>query len=216
MPRPSSPDAKPASLPPVGHTGDRDLRSVDVETRRCQSLGGRRALARTSKTPGRTRGITFTTSNRRGQRARALRLVIAGVRLRSRLAGRARVGQAGAGRVLPRAAPTLALFVVLVDARRGLEAEERQLLEWLATLSIPVRFGYQGRQAVGVPPGPPARIGASASRRDGHATVGVWETGEGIDVLWEAILRSLPASMIHPRSTRFRARFATRIDPRKL
>ena len=37
---------------------------------------------------------------------------------------------------------TLALFVILMDARRGIEDEERQLYEWLGTENVPAQIVF--------------------------------------------------------------------------
>ncbi|MES1157742.1 MAG: ribosome biogenesis GTP-binding protein YihA/YsxC, partial [Haliangium ochraceum] len=105
-------------------------------------LAGRHGLARTSKTPGRTRGIIFYDLVVGPGTGRAVRLAdLPGY-------GYAQVSQTERASWQPLLEnyagqrPTLALFIVLVDARRGLEAEERQLVEWLGTLAVPVRVVF--------------------------------------------------------------------------
>ena len=116
-------------------------------------LVGRRALARTSKTPGRTRGIMFYDLVLRlpGQHAgvsRRLRLVdLPGY-------GYAQVSQEERKSWQPmiegyvEKRDTLALFLTLIDARRDLGDEERQLIEWLDSSGRPpAAGGDQGGQA---------------------------------------------------------------------
>jgi GTP-binding protein len=151
-------------------------------------LAARRSLARTSKTPGRTRGIIFYDVSARFSGARAaLRLVdLPGY-------GYAQVSQTERkswqtlveGYVEGRAA--LKLFLILVDARRELAAEEAQLIEWLETLQVPHRLvvtkadklsaGERG-QASG-------RLRASVGGKAPLLVSGA--TGEGVAHLWRVI-----------------------------
>jgi GTP-binding protein len=156
------------------------------------ALAQRRSLARTSKTPGRTRGLIFYDLVARAEDTRPLRLVdlpgygYARVPTPERLAWRELVEGYVQGR------PTLRLLLALVDARRGIEDEERELLEWLATMSLPhtivatkadkLTAGERGllrdrlRAALG--PGAPGVIITSA------------QTGDGVDRVWATLWRS--------------------------
>src|SRR5262245_23619731 len=115
-------------------------------------LAGRKGLARTSKTPGRTRGLVmfslrFRHSKKEGTAGAAppvdeLRLIdLPGY-------GYAKVSQAERRAWQPliegytRTRSALALFVVLIDARRGIEDEERQLYEWLGTEHVPAQIVF--------------------------------------------------------------------------
>jgi GTP-binding protein len=162
-------------------------------------LVGRRALARVSKTPGRTRGIMFYDL--------ALRFAGRGQEDRLRLVdlpgyGYAQVSQEERqswqplveGYVEHRA--TLALFLTLVDARRTLAAEEGQLIEWLVSLGVNHRLVVtkvdklsasergaleaQMRRALprhgDAPPPPPLLVSG--------------DTGEGTDRLWQTIRKA--------------------------
>jgi GTP-binding protein len=193
-----------ASLPPVGPPEVAIAGRSNVgKSTLLNRLAARHSLARTSKTPGRTRGIIFYDLQLGG---------VFGSPSRLRLAdlpgyGYARVSQterASWQQLLEGYAerrPTLALFVVLVDARRGIEAEERQLLEWLATLSIPVRVAFTKADKLNasqrglvrdslrsfvprIPTGAPLLVSG--------------QTGDGIPELWDAILRAVPSDVETP------------------
>ena len=86
----------------------------------------------------------------------------------------------------------LALFVILIDARRGIEDEERQLYEWLGTENVPAQIvftkvdkltasarGVLRERARAVVPRRPARSAGPLFVSG--------ETGEGVDALWAAI-----------------------------
>jgi len=191
-----------ASLPPVGPPEIAIAGRSNVgKSTLLNRLAGRHKLARTSKTPGRTRGIVFY-----DLRVGAGAATGAGP-LEVRLAdlpgfGYAQVSQAERVSWQPliegytERRPTLALFVVLVDARRGLAAEETQLLEWLATLVVPVQVVFTKvdklsaselgklRASLRAPAGGPTRRALFVSG----------QTGDGVDELWAVILRSLPGA----------------------
>jgi GTP-binding protein len=161
-------------------------------------LVGRRALARVSKTPGRTRGIMFYDL--------ALRFAGRGEADRLRLVdlpgyGYAQVSQEERkswqplveGYVKDRTArASLVLFLTLVDARRTLAAEESQLIEWLVSLGVEHRLvvtkvdklsasergtlEQQMRRALPAPAPPPLLVSG--------------ETGEGTDRLWQTIRKA--------------------------
>jgi GTP-binding protein len=108
-------------------------------------LAGRRSLARTSKTPGRTRGLILYDLSLRfpGDDADArtpLRLVdlpgygYAQVSHDERRQWQTLVEGYVKGR------NALRLLLLLVDARRDLETEEAQLIEWLDSLSVAHRI----------------------------------------------------------------------------
>jgi GTP-binding protein len=158
-------------------------------------LANRRSLARTSRTPGRTRGIVlFELTLGRGAAVPTLRLAdLPGY-------GYAKVSRAERDSWQPliegytKGRSTLALFVVLVDARRGPEDEERQLYEWLGSENVPAQIVYtkvdklsatergllreRTRQLFRV---------AAGARRIAPLLVSA-QTGEGVPELWAAIL----------------------------
>jgi GTP-binding protein len=85
----------------------------------------------------------------------------------------------------------LALFVVLIDARRGIEDEERQLYEWLGTESVPAQIVFTKVDKLTASARGLLRERARASFRGGRRAGGPLfvsgETGEGVDGLWAAI-----------------------------
>jgi GTP-binding protein len=156
---------------------------------------GRHALARTSKTPGRTRGIMFYELGLRLEDGRdtTLRLVdLPGY-------GYAQVSQAERKSWQPliegyvQGRQTLALFLTLVDARREIEAEELQLIEWLGTVNVAHRLvvtkvdklgagargGVDAKMRRALPAGAPPPLLVSG------------ETGDGVDGLWRVLSRAL-------------------------
>lgn len=159
-------------------------------------LAARRSLARTSKTPGRTRGIVLYD----------LSVQVAGAaeRVALRFAdlpgyGYAQVSQDERrswqtlveGYVKRRAA--LRLFLILVDGRREIADEERQLLEWLVSLGVPHRIvvtkidklSAAERGTLG------ARFSAAAAGTASRVFQVSAQTGEGIDDLWRVMLAHL-------------------------
>ena len=176
-------DPPPVGAPEIAIAGRSNVGKSTLLNR----LAGRRSLARTSKTPGRTRGLLFYELKLRvGEVTSGLRLVdLPGY-------GYAQVSHAERkswqpmveGYVKGRA--TLALFLTLVDARRPLGAEEDQMFEWLASLGVhhrivvtkadklSARERSAAREAVrrALPPGAPPPLLVSG------------ETGLGIEDLW--------------------------------
>ena len=157
-------------------------------------MAARKALARVSKTPGRTRGLVLFDLE--------LRLHATGTRQRLRLVDLPGYGYAQVSQAERRAWQTLVegyvqqprplgLVLVLVDARRELAAEEMQLLEWLTSLNIPRhlvvtkadKLGASERGALS------ARLRKQPTALGASITMVSGVTGEGIDVLWSRIAR---------------------------
>ena len=166
-------------------------------------LAGRKGLARTSKTPGRTRGLVMFSLRfvRRGGEADAavpvdeLRLIdLPGY-------GYAKVSQADRRGWQPliegytRTRRALALFVVLIDARRGIEDEERQLYEWLGTENVPAQIVFTKVDKLSASARGLLRERARASFRGGRRSAGPLmvsgQTGEDVDTLWAAIFDAI-------------------------
>jgi GTP-binding protein len=163
-------------------------------------LAARKGLARTSKTPGRTRGLVmFSLRFRRGKAGaevdappvEELRLIdLPGY-------GYARVSQTERRAWQPliegytQTRRALALFVILIDARRGIEDEERQLYEWLGTEHVPAQIVFTKVDKLPASARGVLREKARASFRGGRRSGGPLfvsgQTGEGVDKLWAAI-----------------------------
>jgi GTP-binding protein len=175
-------------------------------------MAGRHGLARTSKTPGRTRGIMFyelavrwpepPTGDAAKPGAQAapkpvgdspLRLVdLPGY-------GYAQVSQDERRSWQPliegyvQSRQTLALFVTLVDARREVEAEEIQMIEWLATLNIPHRLAVTkvDKLSAGERGAVDAKMRRTLPAGSPPPLLLSGETGDGVDRLWHLIGRVL-------------------------
>jgi GTP-binding protein len=157
-------------------------------------LAARKGLARTSRTPGRTRGIVLFQLEL-GPKApvRSLRLCdLPGY-------GYARVARTERDSWQPliegytRGRQTLALFVVLIDARRGIEDEERQLYEWLGTEHVPVQIVFTKVDKLSAAERGLLRqrarelFGAGPGRARVAPLLVSAQTGEGVPELWAAI-----------------------------
>ena len=160
-------------------------------------LAGRKGLARTSKTPGRTRGLVmFSLRFRRGGKAAPVPVdELCLIDLPGY--GYAQVSHAERRGWQPliegytRTRRALALFVILIDARRGIEDEERQLYEWLGTENVPAQIVFTKVDKLTASARGVLRERARASFRGGRGSAGPLfvsgETGEGVDTLWAAI-----------------------------
>ena len=167
-------------------------------------LAGRKALARTSKTPGRTRGLVmFSLRFRRGKPG--LDVPVDELRLIDLPGyGYAQVSRAERNAWQPliegytRTRRALALFVILIDARRGIEDEERQLYEWLGTENVPAQIVFTKVDKLTASARGVLRERARASFRGGRRSGGPLfvsgETGEGVDGLWAAIFEAVRAA----------------------
>jgi GTP-binding protein len=125
----SEPGRFPApSFPEVAFAGRSNVGKSSAINR----LVGRRGLARTSSTPGRTQQLNFFAIDDKLVLVDLPGYGYAKVSLAARAAWRPLVesylGARGA----------LAGVIIIVDVRRGLEEEEHQLIEFLAALAIPM------------------------------------------------------------------------------
>jgi GTP-binding protein len=157
-------------------------------------LSGRRSLARTSKTPGRTRGIIFYDLQAQfpGAPARtALRLAdlpgygYAQVSHEERQQWQTLIE----GYVKTRR--SLRLCLVLVDARREIQPDELELLEWLDAQGVPHQLVITKIDKLSA-----AERGALRDRLRARfggqpppLALVSGETGEGVDHLWRVIAR---------------------------
>lgn len=145
-------------------------------------LVGRRALARVSKTPGRTQQINFFAVDER-----LLLVDLPGYGFaRVPLAVKAEWQRLVEGYL--RGARPLRGVLVLVDVRRGLQAEDAQLLDYLAALGVPAcvvatkvdKLGRGERRAA------LARLVVAAT--GGRAAIAFSAvSGEGADAVWDVI-----------------------------
>jgi len=117
----------PPGLPEIAVAG----RSNAGKSALINSLVGRRALARTSRTPGRTRQLNFFQVD---DRVVLVDLPGYGFAVGSE---RERQGWEPLVEGYLRGRPTLRGVLIVLDARRGLEADEEQLLQFLAAIGRP-------------------------------------------------------------------------------
>ena len=153
-------------------------------------LAARRGLARTSKTPGRTRGLVMFTLRLARAPIPELRLVdLPGY-------GYAQVSRGERQSWGPliegytRRRGVLALFVILVDARRGLEDEERQLYEWLGTEKVPAQVVFTKVDKLSASERGLLRAKGRELFRGRAPIMLSGETGEGVPALWDAIFEA--------------------------
>ena len=161
-------------------------------------LANRKGLARTSRTPGRTRGIVLFQLTLAKAPIASLRLCdLPGY-------GYAKVSRSERDSWQPliegytRGRPTLALFVVLVDARRGIEAEERQLYEWLGSENVPAQIVYTKVDKLsaserGLLRERTKQLFKGGSGRRAMPLLVSADTGEGVPELWAAIFSAVTA-----------------------
>ena len=164
----------PPTLPEIGFAG----RSNVGKSSLINALLGRRGLARTSATPGRTRQLNFFLVNDAFVLVDLPGYGFAVGPETERLAWGPLVETYLVGR------PTLRGVLLVVDARRGLEREEEELLAYLAALPRPAtvvatKLDKLARSAARTAL---AAIGASVPVIGFSA-----RTGEGRDRLWRAV-----------------------------
>jgi GTP-binding protein len=151
------------------------------------AIAQRKGLARTSATPGCTRGLVlFELVLRGGEALRVVDLPGYG------FAARARDEKRGWGEMiegyLASGRPTLAGVCVLVDARRGPEEEERQLVGFLS--SVGVSFVFVATKIDKLAKNERFSALERITREFGARVIGVsGDTGEGRDDLVRAMRR---------------------------
>ena len=168
------------------------------------ALSGRRALAKTSSTPGKTRTLNFFDLRCADGLSFGLTdLPGYGYAKRSKHERRS-WGPLLEGYLRERV--TLRAVILLVDVRRGLEDEERDLLELLAEPSIvsrpPVRPLVVVTKIDKLPLAQ-RKVAVIRAAPKGVSAVGVSsETGEGLDLLWSklrsAIGVTVPEARVSP------------------
>jgi GTP-binding protein len=154
------------------------------------ALLGRKNLARTSSTPGATRGIiVFRIALRDGSHFDLVDLPGYGYAQRSK-AERKSWGPLLEGFLQERAG--LRGVVVLVDARRGIEDDDRELLAFLANAGLPAVLVATQLDHLATSTRKPA-IAARAHDARGRARGASAVTGDGRDVLARVVERLLSA-----------------------
>jgi GTP-binding protein len=175
----------PATGPELAFAG----RSNVGKSSLMNALMGRRKLVRTSSTPGCTRQISFFSAHARdGHTFSLVDLPGYGYAQRSKQE-RSEWADLIEAYLLKR--DSLRAVVLLVDARRGVEADEEQLIDFLAARPEPrpavilVATKIDKLQKS-------KRRAALAQLARGHKVIGVSATdGDGIAELWAAIRRAL-------------------------
>jgi GTP-binding protein len=150
------------------------------------ALAQRKKLARTSGTPGCTRGLNlFRLTLRGGARLDFVDLPGYGFAQRSK-AERISWGPMIEGFLQRRVG--LRAVVLLVDARRGVEDEERELLDFLAHIKKPALLVATKIDRIAASKRKP-QIAALAKDAGVPAVPFSAHTGDGRDELWRALLR---------------------------
>jgi GTP-binding protein len=181
----------PAGPPEVAIAGRSNVGKSTLLNR----MAGRHALARVSKTPGRTRGLVlFDLELRwrdRGQDKARLRLVdlpgygYAQVSLAERHDWQALVeGYVKHSR-------TLKLVLVLVDARRELGAEELQLLAWLQGIHVPYHLVITKADKLRATERGSLRERLRRDSPGASVSLVSGATGDGVDALWSRIAHAI-------------------------
>jgi GTP-binding protein len=157
-------------------------------------LAARKSLARTSKTPGRTRGVIFYDLQVQfpGEPQRtALRLAdlpgygYAQVSHQERLQWRTLIEGYVTGR------RPLRLFLVLLDARREIQPDELEFLEWLDTQGVPHQLVITKVDKLSAAERGALKDKTRAMFKGNPPPLALvsGETGEGVDQLWRVIQR---------------------------
>jgi GTP-binding protein len=176
----------PPTVPEVAFAGRSNVGKSSLINR----LTGHSGLARTSNTPGRTRLVNwFEVVPPEGEPIAFVDLPgygYAKVSKKMRAEWRPLIEAYLADR------PVLRAVIVLVDARRGPEEEERELSEWLEANQIPLITVLTKVDKLPKSKRKPA--GAAAARGLGLRKQPILfsaESGEGQQALWRAILRAV-------------------------
>ena len=181
-------DFPPADLPEIAFVG----RSNVGKSSLINALVGHGSLARTSRTPGRTRLVNwFRVVPERGNAVNFVDLPgygYAAVSRDLRAAWQPLIESYLSNR------PTLALILLLVDLRRGPEDEERDFVAWLADKQLPVRMVLTKSDKLAKNKREPtARAARAALPAAGAPIVFSTEAQLGHDAVWRAITTAAAA-----------------------
>jgi len=162
-------------------------------------MAGRKALARVSKTPGRTRGLVVFDLEIRVSGTPEPRQPLRLVDLPGYGYAQVSHSERNAWQVLVegyvKRRSTLALVLVLVDARRELGAEEVQLMEWLDLMHVPCHLVVTKSDKLGVAERGILReqVRKGLGRMPATVSLASGETGDGVDALWSRIAYAIKA-----------------------
>jgi GTP-binding protein len=154
------------------------------------ALVGRRRLAHTSRTPGKTRLAHFYRVERAGRRLRLVDLPGYGFARVAR-SERARWRELVEGYLGAR--PDLRAAVLLVDARRDPGEDEALLLAWLAERGVPSVLALTKIDALAASrrPARGRELATALGLPEANVVATSGASGEGIDALWRALARFL-------------------------
>jgi GTP-binding protein len=169
---------RPAELPPPGPPEIAFAGRSNVgKSSAINALAGRRGLARTSKTPGRTQTINFY---QLGDDSRFADLPGYGY---ARVPQSMRAHWAQLVQSYLKDRPTLAAVVLVMDARHPLTPLDQQLLQWLAEFRILVLLSKADKLARGEQQATLEAVASRLKRRGGETRVVLFSsvTRQGVD-----------------------------------
>jgi len=154
------------------------------------ALVGRRRLAHTSRTPGKTRLAHFYRVERAGRRLRLVDLPGYGF---ARVARSERARWRELVEDYLGARPDLRVAVLLVDARRDPGEDEELLLAWLAERGVPSVLALTKIDELPASRRNPRRseLAGALGLPDERAVATSGSSGEGVDALWRTLSRFL-------------------------
>ncbi|MCC6528552.1 MAG: ribosome biogenesis GTP-binding protein YsxC [Polyangiaceae bacterium] len=177
----------PASAPEIAFAG----RSNVGKSSLMNQLMGRRGLVRTSGTPGCTRTVNFFSA--RARDGASYRLVdLPGYGHADRSKGERASWAKLIERYLSERAG-LALVVLIVDARRGLEPDDAALFDFLGVRREPCGLVLVATKVDKLPKSQKLAALAAVRGPHGERVLGVsGETGEGLGELWRLLRAKVP------------------------
>jgi GTP-binding protein len=162
-------------------------------------IAGRKALARVSKTPGRTRGLVLFDLEIRVQGSPEARQRLRLVDLPGYGYAQVSHSERNAWQVLVegyvKKQTALVLVLVLVDARRELGAEEQRLMEWLQVMHVPCHLVVTKSDKLGAAERGILReqVRKGLGQMSASVSMASGQTGDGVDALWSRIAHELKA-----------------------